>query len=403
MNNLANSLEPSEDQFSGEEFDFMLSNPPFGTSWKTDLKAWGDIKKEEISDPRFIINYDDNAEYSLLPDIGDPQMLFLANNISKMNSSTELGSRIVKVHNGSSLFTGIAGSGPSNLRRYIIEKDLLEAIVALPENMFYNTGIGTYLWIVTNKKADSRKGKVQLIDATSLKSPLRKNLGDKNCELTAEICQKILGFLMDYTEADKEYSRVFDNDEFGYYSVDVLRPLRLRVDITEERLFMFKEQTKEDELYAVLVAYIDETASKTFYDYNEFIKILKEDSGNAGVKLNAKRLKYIREYFSEVDEKAKPVIDKNGNLESDKNLKDTEQIPFLCEGGINAFYENEIKPYVPDAWIDYQSVVKGYELSFTKYFYKPVKMRDVQDIINDMKEIEKSTDGLLASIIGEIV
>lgn len=393
----------SEDQFSGEEFDFMLSNPPFGTSWKTDLKAWGDIKKEEISDPRFIINYDDNAEYSLLPDIGDPQMLFLANNISKMKSSTELGSRIVEVHNGSSLFTGKAGSGPSNLRRYIIEKDLLEAIVALPENMFYNTGIGTYLWIVTNKKADSRKGKVQLIDATSLKSPLRKNLGDKNCELTAEICQKILGFLMDYTEADEEYSRVFDNDEFGYYSVDVLRPLRLRVDITEERLLIFKEQTKDDELYAVLDEYIDEAASKTFYDYNEFMEILIEDSGNAGVKLNAKRLKYIREYFAEIDEKAKPVIDKNGNLESDKNLKDTEQIPFLYEGGINAFYEKEIKPYVPDAWIDYQSVVKGYELSFTKYFYKPVKMRDVEDIINDIKKIEKSTDGLLASIIGETV
>lgn len=393
----------SEDQFSGEEFDFMLSNPPFGTSWKTDLKTWGDIKKEEISDPRFIINYDDNAEYSLLPDIGDPQMLFLANNISKMKTSTKLGSRIVEVHNGSSLFTGKAGSGPSNLRRYIIEKDLLEAIVALPENMFYNTGIGTYLWIVTNKKADNRKGKVQLIDATSLKSPLRKNLGDKNCELTAEICQKILGFLMDYTEADEEYSKVFGNDEFGYYSVDVLRPLRLRVDITEERLLMFKEQTKDDELYAVLVAYIDETASKTFYDYNEFMEILIEDSENAGVKLNAKRLKYIREYFTETDEKAKPVIDKNGNLESDKNLKDTEQIPFLYEGGINAFYENEIKPYVPDAWIDYQSVVKGYELSFTKYFYKPVKMRDVEDIINDIKEIEKNTDGLLASIIGETV
>lgn len=393
----------SEDQFSGEEFDFMLSNPPFGTSWKTDLKAWGDIKKEEISDPRFIINYDDNAEYSLLPDIGDPQMLFLANNISKMKSSTELGSRIVEVHNGSSLFTGKAGSGPSNLRRYIIEKDLLEAIVALPENMFYNTGIGTYLWIITNKKADRRKGKVQLIDATSLKSSLRKNLGDKNCELTTEICQKILGFLMDYTEADEEYSRVFDNDEFGYYSVDVLRPLRLRVDITEERLLMFKEQTKDDELYAVLVAYIDETASKTFYDYNEFMEILTEASGNVGVKLNAKRLRYIREYLTETDEKAKPVIDKKGNLESDKNLKDTEQIPFLYEGGINAFFENEIKPYVPDAWIDYQSVVKGYELSFTKYFYKPVKMRDVEDIINDIKEIEKSTDGLLASIIGETV
>lgn len=165
----------SNDGFSNRTFDFMLSNPPFGTPWKTDLKAWGDIKKEEIADTRFVVNY--NGEpFSLIPDIGDPQMLFLANNISKMKKDTALGSRIVEVHNGSSLFTGKAGQGPSNLRRYIIEQDLLEAIVALPEKMFYNTGIGTFLWVITNKKEKRRKGKVQLIDATSFKSPLRKIL-----------------------------------------------------------------------------------------------------------------------------------------------------------------------------------------------------------------------------------
>ena len=172
-NNIFFGSTISNDGFSGETFDFMLSNPPFGTPWKTDLKAWGDIKKDDITDTRFRISYH-GKDFSLIPDIGDPQMLFLANNISKMKKHTPLGSRIVEVHNGSSLFTGKAGQGPSNLRQYIIENDLLEAIVALPEKMFYNTGIGTYLWVLANKKEDRRKGKIQLIDATSFKKPLRK-------------------------------------------------------------------------------------------------------------------------------------------------------------------------------------------------------------------------------------
>ena len=182
----------SNDAFPRETFDFMISNPPFGTPWKKDLEAWGYKDKKEITDSRFVFSFNGDAEYSVIPNIGDPQMLFLANNISKMKTGTLLGSRIVEVHNGSSLFTGSAGQGESNLRRYIIERDWLEAIVALPENMFYNTGIGTYLWIVTNKKSKERKGKIQLIDATSLKAPLRKNLGEKNGEITPEIAAQIL-------------------------------------------------------------------------------------------------------------------------------------------------------------------------------------------------------------------
>ena len=191
-NNIFFGSTISNDGFSKEEFDFMLSNPPFGTSWKAELKAWGDIKKDEITDSRFIIDYDGNPEFTLLPDIGDPQMLFLANNISKMKRNTQLGSRIIEVHNGSSLFAGKAGSGTSNLRRYIIENDMLEAIVALPEKMFYNTGIGTYLWILTNKKDASRKGKIQLIDATSMGTELRKNIGEKSVEITPAIRKRIL-------------------------------------------------------------------------------------------------------------------------------------------------------------------------------------------------------------------
>ena len=222
-NNIFFGSTISNDGFAGETFDFCLSNPPFGTPWKTDLKAWGDIKKDDITDSRFIVNHNGKT-LSLIPDIGDPQMLFLANNVSKMKKDTLLGTRIVEVHNGSSLFTGKAGQGPSNLRQYIIENDWLECIVAVPEKMFYNTGIGTYLWVITNKKEARRKGKVQLIDATSFKKPLRKNLGEKNCEVTEGIRRQILELYLAFDGADPQYSKVFDNSDFGYWEVPVYTP-----------------------------------------------------------------------------------------------------------------------------------------------------------------------------------
>ncbi|WP_100330384.1 type I restriction-modification system subunit M [Bacillus xiapuensis] len=389
----------SNDGFPREEFDFMLSNPPFGTSWKAELKAWGDIKKDDITDPRFIINYDGNSNYSLLPDIGDPQMLFLANNISKMKTTTEFGSRIVEVHNGSSLFTGKAGSGPSNLRRYIIENDMLEAIVALPENMFYNTGIGTFLWVVTNNKANERKGKVQLIDATSLKSPLRKSIGDKNSELTPEIRNQIISLYLAFTEADETYSKVFDNEEFAYYSVDILRPLRLRVEISEDSLELLKQEAKDEPLYCLMCKVKELVGTEPLLDYNTFIADVEDAAKGSKIKLTAKRIKTIRNYFTTVDEQAEPVKSNKGGYEPDKDLKDNEQIPYTYEGGIEAFFNNEILPYVPDAWIDENSITLGYELSFTKYFYKPIELREAADIITDIKKIEADTDGLLASIV----
>lgn len=387
----------SDDKFAKEEFDFMLSNPPFGTPWKTDLKAWGIDKKDEISDSRFIISYDNNPEYSLLPDISDPQMLFLANNISKMKTTTDMGSRIVEVHNGSSLFTGKAGSGSSNFRRYIFEQDLCEAIVAIPENMFYNTGIGTYLWILTNKKEKKRKGKVQLIDATGMKTPLRKNLGDKNCEMTEEIRKQVMELYLAFDKADPEYSKVFPNEEFGYYQVEVNRPLRLKVSIDESTLMNFKENGKDEELYTFLSAKYQNTEC---LNYNEFIRELEKDIKKAGLKWTKKRQDSIKKFFAETDEQADPVVDKNGNIQPDNNLKDSEQIPLLYDGGITGFFENEIKPYVDDAYINEDSAIIGYELSFTKYFYKPVQLRNAADIIADIKAIEQSTDGLLASIVG---
>lgn len=404
----------SDDKFPRETFDFMISNPPFGTPWKSDLKAWGDIKKEEITDARFIVDYSDIPGFSLIPDIGDPQMLFLANNVSKMKTNTPLGNRIVEVHNGSSLSTGKAGQGPSNLRRYIIEQDLLEAIVALPEDMFYNTGIGTYLWVVANKKSKERKGKVQLIDATSFRSPLRKNIGDKKCEITPDIRKEIIRLYVAFEDADEQYSKVFDNSEFGYWSIDIMRPLRLVVNLTEDNLSaLIAGEVDDTALHSLMKAVIKDVKQDRIFDFNVFMETLGKMAEKMSVKLTAKRIKAFRTYFTETCADAEKVILKKHpknetnplygvyptEYEVDKSLKDTELVSFIYDGGFEAFFCNEILPYTPDAWIDKGSIVIGYELSFAKYFYKPAELRTIDEIIMDIEQIEKDTDGLLTGII----
>lgn len=402
VNNIFFGSTISNDGFPKDEFDFMLSNPPFGTSWKAELKAWGDIKKDEITDPRFIIDYDGNPEYSLIPDIGDPQMLFLANNISKMKRNTDLGSRIIEVHNSSSISNGSAGSGSSNLRRYIIENDMLEAIVALPENMFYNTGISTFLWVVTNHKEERRKGYIQLIDASSLKKPLRKNVGEKNSEISPEIRRQIINLYLDYKDADSNFSKIFSNKEFGYYSVDIQRPLRLRVNLDFERITALKENSKDKELMDLIAIYLEKGHADKCLDFNLFMQDIERLAKAKNVKLTVKRKKAIRDFLTEINENAEPVLDSKGKPEPDKNLKDTEQIPLLYEGGVECYWENEIKPYVPDSWIDKKTISIGYELSFTKYFYKPLELRTPEEIVSDIQKVESNTDGLLASIIGGV-
>lgn len=413
----------SNDGFAGKTFDFMLSNPPFGTPWKTDLKAWGDIAKNDITDSRFVVSFAGNCDFSMIPDIDDPQMLFLANNISKMKTDTPLGSRIVEVHSNSSLYAGKAGQGASNLRYYIIEQDLLEAIVALPENMFYNTGIGTFLWILSNKKIKERKGKIQLIDATSMKSTLRKNIGNKNCEVTPELRKQILELYTAFEDANPGFSRVFENQEFGYWSVDIMRPLRLAVQLTDERLDLFYQETKDADLHKVLSDAKELLGKGVLYDFNDFMAHVGVIATGQQVKMQAKRLKAIRTYFTYVDEKAHKVCLKQypqntddpfygifpkgdegyafpTEYEPDKALKDTELIPFTYKGGIEAFFKDEVFPYTPDAWMDKKSIMKGYELSFTKYFYKPIPLRDISEIVSDIHTIEQETDGLLADILG---
>ena len=245
----------SNDQFRSRSFDFMLANPPYGKSWKSDLERMsGEGGKKGVRDPRFVIQHGGDPEYSLITRSSDGQMLFLANMLSKMKHDTPLGSRIAEIHNGSSLFTGDAGQGESNIRRWVIENDWLEAIVALPLNMFYNTGIATYVWVLTNRKAEHRKGKVQLIDATSWFRPLRKNMGKKNCELAAEDIQRICDTFLAFEETPQ--SKIFPNAAFGYWKVKVERPLRLHSQLSRSRIealrFASGDEDLRSEIYAVL-------------------------------------------------------------------------------------------------------------------------------------------------------
>jgi len=320
VENIAYGSTLSDDRFPSRQFDFMLSNPPYGKSWKHDADKLGG--KKGIIDARFVTSFAGEGEFSMIPRVSDGQLLFLLNNVAKMKETTELGSRIAEVHNGSSLFTGDAGQGESNARRYMIECDLVEAIIALPNNMFYNTGIGTFIWVLSNRKETWRKGKIQLIDATALKSPLRKNLGQKNCELTAELRNQIIKLYFDFE--DNEYSKIFNNSAFGYWKVTVLRP--------------------------------------------------QYEDGNL-------------------------VKDKKGKLVPDKDLTDTEQIPLDYPGGIDAFIKAEVLPYAPDAWVDENKTQIGYEISFTKHFYKPVQLRELSEIIADIRALESETEGLLEDVL----
>ena len=361
----------ANDAFPSRTFDFMLSNPPYGKSWKTDLERMGG--KKHMRDPRFVIEHNGNPEYSLVTRSSDGQMLFLANKLSKMKQDTPLGSRIAEVHNGSSLFTGAAGQGESNIRRWIIENDWLEAIVALPLNLFYNTGIATYVWVLTNRKPEHRKGKVQLIDATQLFQPLRKNLGKKNCELGESDIERICRTFLDFGET--EQSKIFDNAAFGYWKVTVERPLR--IDGAEpERAY------KPAEIKALKK---DGERSK---DAPPVIRKIQK----RGVEADP-----IHGLFETTIGGKRTSVE----YEPDSELRDTEQIPLQEEGGVEAFLEREVLPYGHDAWYKPASVKIGYEISFTRYFYKPEPMRTLDEIRADFLALEQETEGLLGQILGK--
>jgi type I restriction enzyme M protein len=410
----------SNDAWRHMQFDFMLSNPPYGKSWKTDQERMGG--KDGIKDPRFVVIHGDDAEFSLVTRSSDGQMLFLANLASKMKTDTPLGSRLAEVHNGSSLFTGDAGQGESNIRRWIIENDWLEAIVALPLNMFYNTGIATYIWVLSNRKPAHRQGKVQLIDATSWYKPLRKNLGKKNCELAADDVQRICDTFIGFKES--EQSKIFPNAAFGYWKVTVERPLRLRVTLDETTRATFRRAcaaAKEETLANLVDRLAEALGPGPHRDYNAFLAHVEADAERHGVKLASKRLKLLQNALAHRHEAAAPVIKRQYKLgkaepdplhgcyetqagvveyEPDSELRDTEQIPLLEDGGIEAFIRREVLPHVPDAWVDEATKI-GYEISFTRYFYKPQPMRSLEEIRADIVALEKETEGLLKEIIGD--
>jgi type I restriction enzyme M protein len=477
----------SHDAFPAQEFDFMLANPPYGKSWKKDLETMGG--KEAVRDPRFKVMHA-GEELPLITRSSDGQLLFLANMASKMNAKSALGSRVAEVHNGSSLFTGDAGQGESNIRRWIIENDWLEAIVALPLNLFYNTGIATYVWVLTNRKPKHRCGKVQLIDATRWFRPMRKNLGKKNCELSPDDIERISRTFLDFKDTPE--SKIFPNAAFGYWKVTVERPLRLHSQFTLKAIETLRFTSGDEDLRTALYEEFgddlftkfaeisttiekrladwggdddsddeEEGSTKTglpvkkkkklldyktwerdgrlvevatklrtvlgdalFEDHNVFRDRIDATLKKADINLAAADLKQILRAVSWRVETAPPVIAKvykpgkakadplrglfeatvHGKMtiieyEPDSDLRDTEQVPLLEEGGIEAFVVREVLPYTPDAWIKEDATKIGYEVSFTRHFYKPQLLRTLEEISTDILAIEKEAEGLLDDLL----
>ena len=406
----------SEDQHKGMRFDYMLSNPPFGVEWK----KVADFVKEEAKRGyagRFSAG---------LPRINDGSLLFLQHMLSKMKDPRENGgegSRIAIVFNGSPLFTGDAGSGESEIRRWIIENDWLEAIIALPDQLFYNTGIHTYIWIVTNRKEKLRRGKAQLINATGFFVKMRKSLGDKRYEISPEQIDEITQIYRSFAEG--KHCNIFHNEDFGYRKVTIERPLRLNYQASPERIDRLQEQTafinlakskkkdtvlkaaeeaqgcKLQEQIQEILFRMDNQLSK---NHLEFAGILEETFKKTGVRLNAQLKKAILAALSEKDETAGVVYDEDGNPVPDPDLRDTENIPL--RENIWEYFEREVKPHVPDAWINRQirdekdggAGKVGCEISFTRYFYQYRPPRPLAEIEADLRQIEREIAEMLAEV-----
>ncbi len=377
----------TQDGLENEQFHYFLSNPPFGVDWK---KVQKEIEKEHKE-----LGYSGRFGAGL-PRVSDGSLLFLQHMISKMKPGE---SRIAIVLNGSPLFTGGAGSGESEIRRWIIENDWLEAIIALPTDLFYNTGIATYVWILSNHKSPERQGKIQLINAVDFYQKMRKSLGNKRNELTEEHIQKIVELYSFFEE--NEYSKIFDNEDFGYRRITIERPLRLNFQTNKERIERLYEQkafiklTKEEQDEIInAIGGIDD--SKLFRNRDEFEKELKKVMKKAGLSVKASVMKAILTALSERDEHADICLDKDGNPEPDPELRDYENVPLKQD--IYEYFEQEVKPYVPDAWInetitdDKDGFVGkvGYEIPFTRYFYKFEKLRPSSEIAKEIQELETS-------------
>ena len=404
----------TEDGHKGKTFRYMLTNPPFGVEWKKAEKFVREEYEKEGFNGRFGAG---------LPRISDGSLLFLQHLISKMKQD-EKGSRIAIIFNGSPLFTGDAGSGESEIRRWIIENDMLEGIIALPDQLFYNTGISTYIWIVTNRKNSDptkgpvRTGKIQLVNAVDFCQKMRRSLGNKRNEITDEQIKEITRIYAEFKE--NEYCKIFDNEDFGYQKIVIERPLRLNFQVTEERINNLYNETafkklaesrkkgaaglKEIEEGKKLQQRIIETlktmdSTIIYKNRDAFIKALKKAFEDSDVRLDNTLLKAILSALSEKDETADICLDSKGNPEPDPDLRDTENVPLKED--IHEYFEREVKPYVPDAWIDESKTKIGYEIPFTRYFYKYKPLRPSEEILKEIVELEKSISEKLKKVIGE--
>ncbi|WP_095927192.1 type I restriction-modification system subunit M [Clostridioides difficile] len=403
---LGNTL--TQDRFSGEKIRFLISNPPFGVTWKDEEK-----KVKEEADLGF-----DGRFGAGTPRVSDGSLLFLQNMISKMYDDEE-GSRIAIIFNGSPLFTGDAGSGESNIRKWIIENDLLEGIIALPTDMFYNTGIATYIWVLTNKKEDKRKGKIQLVNASEYYQLMRKSLGNKRKEISLEQIEEIKEIYERFEES--ENSKIFDNEGFGYRKVTIERPLKLSFRVNEEAIENVKNTTqfinlsvskkkdeedkvkeeaegrvKQDKLLKLLESFDSEFE---YMKRNKFIKDLKSKSKLYDVALSAGLIKAIVNAIGVRNEDAVVCKDAKGNIESDSSLKDTESI--ALKEDVYEYFEKEVKPHVEDAYIDESSIDNiGYEIPFTRYFYKYEKLKSFDDIMKEVESLESEIALEIRKVLG---
>jgi type I restriction enzyme M protein len=423
--NIAYGSSLANDRHAGSGFDYLIANPPYGKDWKRD-EATVRAEHERGAAGRFGPG---------LPRISDGQLLFLLHMLAHAKDPREGGSRLAIIMNGSPLFTGDAGSGESEIRRFILEHDLLEALIALPEQLFYNTGIATYIWVVTNRKAAARRGQVQLVDATSFWVPMRKSLGDKRREIPVERALDILKILADFTDGETRsvgkdrqdeaiVSKIFPSTHFGFRKITVERPLRLNFQASPERIARLEEergfqalaQSKkrgavgeheqavgraQQEVIRQLLGTLPTTLIK---DRLEFERLLETTARRAGVRLAAPVNKAILAALAERDETAVICRDRQGNPEPDLELRDSESVP-LAEP-IETFFEREVRPHLPDAWIDTnkrdprdgQIGLVGYEINFNRYFYRYTPPRPIEEIEAEISEIERDIMQMLAEV-----
>jgi type I restriction enzyme M protein len=416
LDNIRRGNSFTEDYFSGKKFDYMLANPPFGVEWKPEENFIRKEHAEQGYGGRFGAG---------LPRINDGSLLFLQHMISKMQDPKEGGTRLAIVFNGSPLFTGSAGSGESEIRRWIIEHDWLEAIVALPDQLFYNTGINTYFWVVTNRKRRRRRGKVQLLNAVDYYVKMRKSLGNKRNEIgtggnghpdhISEITRLYGAF------AEGENVRIFDNQDFGYCRITVERPLRLNFVVNAERLARVRECGQFQALAtskkrkdtagakaeiaegralqdAILKALQPLESIGLIKNREAFASKVRNAFKRVGLKLPPALLKAVFSALSERDETADICTDADGKTEPDPELRDYENVPLKED--IHEYMEREVLPHVPDSWVDESKTKVGYEINFNRYFYKYTPPRPLEDIEADLRQIEAEIAGLLAEVAG---